>query len=672
MTDVDAAVRDVHRVTTMPYGLARTQAAEQVLRRLESGGPASVVPYALGTLVDSMFWAGEAEKSFVPFTRMLRLWDEHREHFDDYDRHALFWMFKWMVADLMEFPAVPAAQIEATIEDMARRYTLEGLGMNAVMHQRFLWAAELGDDERTDAAFEAWCATPRDDFSQCESCEPGDRASYLQLRGRHTEVVTIIENSLAQSPRCATEPADMLSVLQLAYLALGNDTDAARTHRRAIAELAQATGEMASVRGRLIEFCARSGNDDAALRRLTDDQQLLFACETPRARLGFLLSVGTATHLITSGGGGARVVPVTLPGGAATTTVAELDAWMHAQATELAAAFDARNGTSAASLRVTRAWSAERTGHVVDLAVLHLPEATPDDAQDAAAPGAATSPGTSPEEAADASPSGSGHPDGDGQPDTDEEAHLAAAEEAVSDGDLETASEHFLEASRIAEAAGRLADAGWALANAARCAWRAADAEGATAAFARALELLDAAGAPPTRVVQVLADHAQCAAESHSPEVALAAVERASAALDALDAPPGGSRGDDADGPDVDPALAERDRQAQLRARWELTDLRARLLATTGDPTAAAPLAQAAAEGFASMGAFADAAHAFWLAGRVHRDLGDLPAAAWHLESAVEGFEFCGERGLRAEAAGELIAVLRADGRQDEADAVAG
>ena len=121
------ANKAISRISDMPYGLARTQAAEQEARRIEEEGPYGALAYALSTLVDSMFWSGEVEKSFVPFTRMVRWWDEHPEHFDSSDRHSLFWMFKWMVADLMEFPMVPAEQIEATIADMERRLQHRGL-----------------------------------------------------------------------------------------------------------------------------------------------------------------------------------------------------------------------------------------------------------------------------------------------------------------------------------------------------------------------------------------------------------------------------------------------------------------------------------------------------------------------------------------------------------------
>lgn len=220
----------------------------------------------------------------------------------------------------------------------------------------------------------------------------------------------------------------------------------------------------------------------------------------------------------------------------------------------------------------------------------------------------------------------------------------------------------FAAVAQIAEEAGRLGDAGWALANAAKGAQLSADDAGAATAYLRALALLEAAGTPPDEVLSPLMDLAKCAAGAGRPLDALPVVENRAAAIDALLAAP--------DDDDVAPELAERVRGTRRRARAELTDLAARLRASAGDHAAAAALAEEAAVALAGLGAVADAAHAFWLAGRAHVALGDPATAAWHLESAVEGFEICGEKRERADVASELIAALRAAGRADEADAV--
>lgn len=626
--EANSAIAAVH---SMPYGVARSQAAAQQVLLAETEGPPEVLAYALATQVDSLVWGEEAEKAFVPFTKQVRWWDAHPEHFDEQDRFSLFWSFKWMVANLMEFPTVPADQIEATLQDMERRFAVEGLGMNAVRHQRWMWADERGVPEG-ETAFEAWVATPRDEFSQCEACEPGDQAAHLFATGRYDEGIRLLERTLADSPSCGTEPADMLSHLALAYLAVDRDADAVSAHRRCLAHLDGATGGMEGPRGRIIELLARAGHDEAALRRIRDEERLLTGCDSPGVRLGFLRHVGTATHLISVDRPDLPVTLTTVPA----TTVGELDAWVEAAALDLARAFDRRNGTDHHERSVRADRTATRPARVIPLSVLAPAPAE----QTADRPAASTeAPGATSEPPAP--------------------TVLERAEEAAACGDLEAAAGLYLTASGQAEARGDVAGAGWALAEAAQCAHLLHDEEGAAQAFVRTLRLLAAGGVPATLRGPVARAAASAAAPSGRAGEVLPVVEALLAEL-----------GDAADDDLLDETLAARALAARRTETAHLTDTRARLLATLGERAEAAATAERAAEAFAGLGLLADAAHAFWLAGRAHLEGGDPGAAAAHLESAFEGFGLARRRTERAEVGGELITALRAAGRDDEADAV--
>ncbi|TKR22221.1 hypothetical protein FA014_17625, partial [Cellulomonas hominis] len=363
---LDDANREITRVRQMPYGLARTQAAERQVRLVDAEGPDAARAYALSTLVEAYQWGGEVDRSFVAFARLLRWWDEHPEHFDAQDRHGLFWSFKWMISGLADFPTVPAEQIDRTLADMERRYALAGNGMDAVAYERFAWARQRGAAD-VEAAFQAWVATPRDDFSQCEACDPGDRAAWLLATDRAEEGIRLIEQTLAEDPSCASEPADMLSYLAEAYLDQGRPRDAARTHRRAVAALAEAESDMVGARGRRVRLLARGGQAERAVRAIEADQQYLTGGDTPYSRLAFARLVGAATHVLRGAGRGDLPVRLTA---VPATTVAELDDWLRAEATALAARFDERNGTTAESESVARAWATGPAADVLDLDVL--------------------------------------------------------------------------------------------------------------------------------------------------------------------------------------------------------------------------------------------------------------------------------------------------------------
>ncbi|MET0435013.1 MAG: hypothetical protein ABW025_12680, partial [Cellulomonas sp.] len=562
---LDEANREITRVRQMPYGLARTQAAERQVRLVDAEGPDAARAYALGTLVEAYQWGGEVDRSFVAFARLLRWWDEHPEHFDEQDRHGLFWSFKWMISGLADFPSVPAEQIDRTLADMERRYALAGNGMDAVAYERFAWARQRGAAD-VEAAYQAWVATPRDDFSQCEACDPGDRAAWLIATDRAEEGIRIIEQTLAEDPSCASEPADMLSYLAEAYLDQGRPRDAARTHRRAVAALAEAESDMVGARGRRVRLLARGGQAERAVRAIEADQQYLTGGDTPYSRLAFARLVGAATHVLRSVGRGDLPVHLT---SVPATTVAELDDWLRSEATALARQFDARNGTSAESESVARAWATEPAADVLDLDVLprglaarggSVPAAggSGGDAAVSDGTGAATAAdGAAPGEARRAAP-------------TDPAALVAEAERLAGTGDLESAAGAYLDAAVAFEGAGLLTESGFGYAEAAHCAQVLGDDDGAASGYAAAVARLRAADVPATVAAPVVVAWAGAAAVTGQAEAVLAEADGLLLRLTADAAP-----GDD----DRAPELVAREQAEHRRAAADLDDAAARLLA---------------------------------------------------------------------------------------------
>ncbi|GIG40233.1 hypothetical protein [Cellulomonas phragmiteti] len=643
---LDEANREISRVRALPYGVARTQAAEQQVRLVEAEGPDRARAFALLVLVESLVWSGEVQRAYLPFTQAVRWYDQHPEHLDDMDVQGLFWSFKWMVGHLADFPDVPAAQIDATLDDMERRYAVAGLGRDAVAYERFSWARRRGAPD-TDALFEEWVRTPRDDYSQCEVCDPGDRASYLAQRGDVDGAVRLIQQTLETGATCATEPADMLANLAVLHLDAGRADAAVATHRRAVAALADAQSDMAGARGLRFVLLARGGQPTRALRALASDAHLMLRADTPDDRFWFLVDVVAGTAALLPEHADAQVdldgVPVS--------DVAGLRAWADAQAAELAQAFDARNGTDRYARRLAQARLARPAGVRLELDVIP--------AGGAGAPVAGGDVGQVPP----AAPSSGAGPD--------DETAADRAERLATAGDLVAAAAAWLEAAAQAESSGLLADAGFALAEAARCAQEAGDDDGAAATYPGAVARMRAGGVPVPHIVPVVVAWAPVAVTTGTGADVVDVVD---ALLGGLADPPAGD-GPDAADTGADPAGADLDERlshARRRARADLHDTAARVLASMGGAHAAdaARRASRAAEGYAGVDAVGDAAHAFWLAGRLHAALGATDDAIWHLESAVEGFTVARQPQPRSDAASALVDVLRAAGRDDQADEV--
>lgn len=654
---VHEANEALFHVREMPYGVARSTAAEAELARITADGPVEARAYALFVLVESYVWGNEVTKAYLPFTQLLRWWDEHPEHFDEQDAHSLFWSFKWMVGNLMDFPAVPAAQIERTLDDMERRYAVAGNGMNAVTMSRFQWARARGTQDAA-TAYEAWVATPRDDFSQCEACEPGDRAAYLFDAGRLEEGIRLLEQVLAGSPECATEPGDMLSRLQLAYLETGDADKAAATHRRGLRHLDNGVS-MEGPQGRHIEFLARTGNVERALTRIVEHQDHLVTADSPHDRWAFLLSVGTATSLLVAEHGERPVALREVPA----STVAGLDAWVRAEAREIAAAFDARNGTDATTRRTEEVWASTPTLLPVSLSVLGaaetdvpVPAASPQPAAPAGTARSAATGGPADISALVGDTASAVDTDGAQADGADDASALVAHAETLGTHDPAGAAGVYQRAATLFEAEGALDQAGFALAEAAQLAATEQDVEGALAAFPRAVALLRAGGVAPAYRSPVVRAYARLTAQAGTAGSGLAAVDKALA--EAGSGPAEGTV-----------SAAEEERAA--RERRELLDTRARLLAALGEHGRASSAAEAAAEEYARAGDLSGAAHAFWLAGTTRADAGDLDGSALALESALDGFRLAHDQASRALVGNELVGVLRRLGRDDEAGQVA-
>ena len=613
-------------IRRLPYGTARTAAAEAMARQIEADGPRERLPEALLDLVEAYTFTDEGYKSFVPFARLLRLWDANPELFDGSDRRNLFWEYKWVAGDLSDYLEIGRPQAEEFLAEMGRRFDLAGYGRRAVAGMKFGWAWHSGSPD-AEAARLRWLREPMDEMDDCQACCVGHQTDYFTEAGRFAEA---IEVGSTQQSRCNLEPTVTFGALALAYLEAGDLDAAAATHRRFLACIDTATSDFAPARGQEFELLARGGHLDRALLRLRNEYpKLLAKASTPQFRLRFLIGV--------LAGLSANLDQPDLPTGLqrdGQETLAELHAWVGAEAQALAARFDERNGNDFYGRQIARALGARRLGVLSFDSSLVVPVPAEEPERRVASPVP--------------------------------ESPVSRAEQLADAGDQAGAARAYALAAEEAEEAGLLADAGLAWAESAHCAEADGDDQLAHARYGLALPRLQAADARVDLVTQVLVAWAPVAAR----------VVDTAAVMDAIDATL--VRLEDEDTSELSEGLAKRRRNRIERMRASLTDTLARAIASTpadqrgaGREVAdAIRLATAAGEEYAQADAVADAAHAFWLAGQLQRDAGATEGALWALESAFEGFTLANLPAPRAEVGGELIGLLRATGQFAKADEV--
>lgn len=341
-TDFDSLRRAMAENGEQPEGPARNARAEQLLVEAERLNIPLAVIEALGHQLKVYNYSSEKAKMFVPFARLLRMWDERPEDFDEYETHSLHWVFKWMSAGMLDQPHVPLASVEKWLGEMEHRYRLAGHSERAVRSAEFSVAAHVGDVERAERAFAAWLAADRDAMADCHACELHGQGWWQAERGRDAEALKVWAPVLEGEYTCAHEPHTVLASSLLPLLRLGRPDEARAHHLRGF----RLVRSMESMRGAYadhVEFCALTGNEARGLELLAERPAYFTDEGHPRSRLEFLSVVVLLMGRLGERGLGAQRVPG--PAGRRW-TADELARHAREEALALAARFDERNGTT--------------------------------------------------------------------------------------------------------------------------------------------------------------------------------------------------------------------------------------------------------------------------------------------------------------------------------------
>jgi hypothetical protein len=323
-----------------PYGRTRTVTAEELADAAEQFDEPVPLVHALLDLQEAYTYGSEPRKSPVVFARLLTLFDEQPDVFDERLRHQLFWRFKWVAHALRQLPEIPLASLRQWLTEMRDRYEKEGLGLQPYYGQAYQLAAHVGED--TTLAYELWAARTRTRLSDCEACETCQRALYHLAAGDDERALRAWEPVLAGRESCQEEPARSVSHALLPLLRTGR-ADRARELHLAGYRGCRRNPSMSAEVGRHLEFCALTGNEARGLELLAENRNLFDEVDSPLDQLDFLTGVEVLLQRVESLGHGD--LPAAGYAGR-TWTVAGLRAEAGGRAADLAARFDARNGTT--------------------------------------------------------------------------------------------------------------------------------------------------------------------------------------------------------------------------------------------------------------------------------------------------------------------------------------
>ncbi|SDT73547.1 tetratricopeptide repeat protein [Actinoplanes derwentensis] len=348
----------------LPYGSARTAIVEQVLRHVDTTDDAELKFYSRLFATTSYAYGGEPVKAFPAFSWCVSDFDRNPGPYHERWKHSLLWLFKNMVSSLTAFPEVPLARTRAVLDDMERRYRESGHGLQPVYKHRYLIARHVGDQEAAESWFKKWQAAPRNRLSDCAGCDPTTLVRHLVAAERYEEAAELAGPVLAGDLPCSEQPQNILGELMTVYLKTGRLQESADAHRRSYLLERNNLADLWEIGGH-IRFCARTGNEHRGLEILQRHLDWLDRAPSPATAMHFAAGAVVLLRRLTELGHGDSLIRRS---DRPDITAAGLGGELEVFVLEVAARFDARNGTGHQTAVVTELMNVEPFGVEVPLA----------------------------------------------------------------------------------------------------------------------------------------------------------------------------------------------------------------------------------------------------------------------------------------------------------------
>lgn len=335
----------------MEHGEAQQAIMEDVIRHADAGGFPRLAFTARRALASAYSVDRQWHKAFPLFSRCLSEYDQRAWDFGPEDEYQLRRWYTSIAQSMAEFPEISLEQIYAAFTDMERRFTTGGHSLRAV-HDARRWVAQVvGDWDEEERCHRAWVAAggPHPDSVWDFEAE----VERLVLRGDDASVaraVELAEPVLAGQRTFNQPPAPIQCHMLLPLVRAGRGEEAALAYRRSKRAMEHGVYRY-EYSGMHIEFCALTGNDEEGLEQL---QRRLFhfaSLNRPNGKMEFAASAAVLLRVLEEDGRGTERIRRGYTS-ETTATIAELRAELEGTARDLAAKFDARNGSTSQGDRV--------------------------------------------------------------------------------------------------------------------------------------------------------------------------------------------------------------------------------------------------------------------------------------------------------------------------------
>ncbi len=305
-------------------------------------------------LIDAAVFGGRPDVALVAFSWCMAQSDAAP---DLYNYRNLLWKYKWIINALTELPQVRRSQIEDSLDDFEARVLQAGFSRYTIEMLRWKVAAKLEDFAAAEDARQRLGQFRRDGLSDCPACDQDWRASFSALMQDAVGAIRAAQPILDGRLRCSQVPHVTYAELLMPYFQLGQLEEAADCHRRGYRMISR-NPTFVREWGDHLQFLALTANLTRATQLLASQLPAALVAVDQRGRFEFLRATDIVLRCLKNQDRTTvklrlpPTVPFVTPNG--TYSIAEILAWIHQAAADLAARFDERNGNSALSDKLAR------------------------------------------------------------------------------------------------------------------------------------------------------------------------------------------------------------------------------------------------------------------------------------------------------------------------------
>lgn len=335
--------RDARELGNTP---AKVALLEEAVRLVDSLGNIEEAFRTRLDLVSAAIFSNMTDRAMVAFSWCLAQADREPEKYATYN---LIWKYKWMLGAATEFPGISLPRIREMQRDFETRLKQNGNGLSPYHKLRMENAREMGYLAEGLHFEKVWHQSGRDFMADCRACEVNSQVEACIVTGRYQQAIRTAERIMSGELRCSGVPGHTYWKLIFARLARGEIREAG--------ELFTAGYPLAARRE---EFLVSVGWHLCYLIRVRDlkrgfdlvERHLPWAQQSGSPVKRMIFYSFAADFFECFAEAHPRPRKIRIPTALAVYrpdnrySPAELAAWFRAQADDLAAQFDGRNGNS--------------------------------------------------------------------------------------------------------------------------------------------------------------------------------------------------------------------------------------------------------------------------------------------------------------------------------------